>query len=147
MKNKKIKSIFERGPWFQNQHLLLYTEISNKQFQIDTFIFAPFYQEVKVTHVSLLIKLVIGQFNFIEWNHLSHPLLTKRGRIRVNINASWHRCVCISRHDPLRAVVCISVWKKITNEHTTGKGNPQSEKPDFTRYKSIPIADQNPVIL
>lgn len=66
MKNKKIKSIFERGPWFQNQHLLLYTEISNKQFQIDTFIFAPFYQEVKVTHVSLLIKLVIGQFNFIE---------------------------------------------------------------------------------
>ena len=30
MKNKKIKSIFERGPWYQNQHLLLYTEMEDK---------------------------------------------------------------------------------------------------------------------
>lgn len=37
--------------------------------------------------------------------------------------------------------------RKSANEHTTGKGNPQSENPDFTRYKSIPIADQNPVTL
>lgn len=83
---------------------------------------------MKVTHVSLLIKLVIGQFNFIEWNHLSHPLLTKRGRIRVNINASWHRCVCISRHDPLRAVVCISVWKKISKWTYNGKREPSKRK-------------------
>ena len=61
------------------------------------------------TYVPLLIKLIIGQFDFVEGYYLSHPILTKSGRIGVNVHAAWHRRVCISRHYPLRTVISVSV--------------------------------------
>lgn len=64
--------------------------------------------------MSLLIKLVIGQFDFIERNNLSHPLLAKRGRIRVNIHAAWHGRVSVSRHNPLGTVIRVPVDDVIT---------------------------------
>lgn len=59
--------------------------------------------------MPLLIKLVIGQFDFIEGYYLSHPIFTKSGRIRVNVHAAWHWRVSISRHYPLRTVIGVSV--------------------------------------
>lgn len=39
--------------------------------------------------MALVVQLVIGQFEFVEANDLSHPRLAGSGRVRVDVHTRW----------------------------------------------------------
>ena len=55
--------------------------------------------------MSLVVQFVIGQFEFVEADHLPHPRLPGRGGVRVDVDPRGHRGVRVPRHHPLGAVV------------------------------------------
>lgn len=42
-------------------------------------------------YMALVIQLVIGQFEFVEANDLSHPRLTRSRRVRVDVHTWRYR--------------------------------------------------------
>lgn len=58
--------------------------------------------------MAFVIQIIVGEFYTIEANHLSHPVLSRTRRVRVDIQMrgdTW--MICVSSHHPLRAVVYI----------------------------------------
>lgn len=51
------------------------------------------------TYMSIIVELIVGQFQFIEWYSSPHPMSTERGRIGMNerttgqLNFTWVRNV------------------------------------------------------
>lgn len=61
-----------------------------------------------LTHMSLIIQFIVGQFEFVETDHLSHPSVSRSQRIRVYINSWGDRGISIASHHPLGAMIHIS---------------------------------------
>lgn len=58
--------------------------------------------------MSLIVQFVVGQFQFVEADHLPHPGLSGGRRIWVNVDSGRHWGVCVTCYHPLRAVVHVS---------------------------------------
>lgn len=61
----------------------------------------------KVPYVSLVIQLVVGEFELVETDHLPHPGVSWGQRVRVDVGPRRHRGVGVSCNHPLGAVVHI----------------------------------------
>lgn len=59
------------------------------------------------TYMALIIKLIVGQFEFIKTDNLPHPGVSRCQWVRVNIDPRRHRSVGISGYHPLGAVIHI----------------------------------------
>jgi len=57
------------------------------------------------SYVSLVVQLVVGQFQFVEADHLTHPRLSGGGGVGVDVHSGGHRGVGVPRYHPLGAVV------------------------------------------
>lgn len=50
--------------------------------------------------MSIVVQLIVSQFDFIKSDHLFHPMRTFRRRILVNVNSRWCAYIAFSRHNP-----------------------------------------------
>lgn len=60
-------------------------------------------------YMALVIQLVVGQFELVEANDLSHPRLARSRRVRVDVHARRDGRIRISCHHPLGTVVHVSI--------------------------------------
>lgn len=61
-----------------------------------------------VTYMSLIVHLVVGEFDSIKADDLTHPCLSSARRVRVHVEPGRDAGVIrVSSHHPLRAVVHI----------------------------------------
>lgn len=59
-----------------------------------------------VTYMSLIVRLVVGEFDPIKADDLTHPRLSCARRVRVHVEPGRDAGVVrVSGHHPLRAVV------------------------------------------
>lgn len=56
-------------------------------------------------YMSLVIQLVVGQFEFVETDHLTHPGLSWSRGVWVDVDPGGHGGVCVPCHHPFGAVV------------------------------------------
>lgn len=69
------------------------------------------------TYMSLVVELVVGEFELVEAHHLTHPRLSRGRRVRVDVDSGRHGRVRVTRHHPLGAVIHIPArWKRELNE-------------------------------
>ena len=61
--------------------------------------------------------MVISQFEFLERDNLTHPLLSRARRIGMNVETAWHLRLCFARHDPFRVVIFVAV---VVERHEIG---------------------------
>ena len=61
------------------------------------------------THMPVLIHLVVGEFNFLEWNHLFPELLPREGWVGVHVKAAGRGRIRLTGHEPRWAVVRVPV--------------------------------------
>lgn len=54
--------------------------------------------------VTIVVQLVVCQFDFVEGNDLFHPVTAASRRVRVDVDTGWSDCICFSGHNPGRAV-------------------------------------------
>lgn len=67
----------------------------------------------RVTYMSLVVHLVVGEFDAVEADDLTHPRLTGARRVRVHVEPRGDAgMVRVPGHHPLRAVVHVPgrVW-------------------------------------
>ena len=65
--------------------------------------------------MTILVQLVVGEFEFIKADHLLHPLSSLCWRVRVNMDP-WRRVgVSLACHHPAGGVECISVTYNVIN--------------------------------
>lgn len=57
---------------------------------------------------SVLIRYVVGEFEFVERNHFLHPLLPGGRTIRMNVHSLGHFWVSLSRNNPPAVVELVS---------------------------------------
>lgn len=69
--------------------------------------------------MSLVIQFVIGQFEFVEADHLTHPRFTGSRRVGVDVYTRRHWGVRISRDHPLGAVVHVPAHTQRKREITS----------------------------
>lgn len=77
--------------------------------------------------MSLVVQFVVGQFKFVEADHLTYPRLSRGGRVRVYVDTRWHGGVSVPCYHPLGAVVHVPAgWKKNNNNRpqTTNRKHP-----------------------
>lgn len=55
--------------------------------------------------MSLVVQLVVGQFQLVETDDLPHPGVSRGQRVRVDVGPRGHRGVGVPGHHPLGAVV------------------------------------------
>lgn len=55
--------------------------------------------------MPLVVQFVVGQFQLVKADHLTHPRLSRSRGVRVDVDPGRHRRVRVPRHHPLRAVV------------------------------------------
>lgn len=70
----------------------------------------------RVTYMSLIVRLVIGELDAVKADDLTHPRLSCARRVRVHVESRRAaRVVRVPSHHPLRAVVHIPAemheWK------------------------------------
>ena len=53
-----------------------------------------------VTHKSVLVGDVVGEFEFVERDRFAHPLFASRRRVRVDVHALRHLRVGLAGHQP-----------------------------------------------
>ena len=58
--------------------------------------------------MSVLVQVVVGEFQFVECDWLLHPVRPRGGRVRVDVEASGHVGLGLAGHHPLRVVVLVS---------------------------------------
>lgn len=74
--------------------------------------------------MPLIVHLVVGEFNAVEADDLTHPRLSCARRVRVHVEPGSNAGVVrVSGHHPLRAVVhvpagggVVVTWKSIIQE-------------------------------
>lgn len=59
--------------------------------------------------MSLVVQFVVGELQLVETDHLPHPGVARRQRVRVDVGARRHGGVGVSSHHPLGAVVHVPV--------------------------------------
>lgn len=57
----------------------------------------------------MLVQNVIGEFEFMEGNWLSHPLLSLGWTVRVDVHAFGHLWISLARHHPAGVVKLVAV--------------------------------------
>lgn len=74
------------------------------------------------TYMPLVIQFVVGQFQLVKADHLTHPRLSGGWGVRVDVDPGRHWGVCVPRHHPLRAVVHVPSGDRrgegLWSEHT-----------------------------
>lgn len=53
------------------------------------------------THVSKGVQVVVGEFEFLERDKLAAPVRPCGGRVRMDVEPTGHRGLCLPRHRPL----------------------------------------------
>lgn len=67
-----------------------------------------------VTYMSLVVHLVVGEFDPVEADHLTHPRLPRARRVRVHVEPGCDAGVVrVPGHHPLRAVVHVPAVRSI----------------------------------
>ena len=61
-------------------------------------------QTVLTTYISILVRNVVGQLEFVETDHLLHPLLPCTRRVWMDVAPAGHLRVCLTGHRPLAVV-------------------------------------------
>lgn len=62
-----------------------------------------------VTYVSLVVQFVVGELQLVETDHLPHPGVARRQRVRVDVGPRRHGGVGVPGYHPLGAVVHVPV--------------------------------------
>ena len=55
---------------------------------------------IKITYISLFIRYIVGELEFMEGDDLLHPLLPGGGAVRVDVHPLRHLSICLSSHYP-----------------------------------------------
>lgn len=72
-----------------------------------------------IPYMSLVVQLVVGEFELVEADHLPHPGVSRGQRVRVDVGPRGDGGVCVSRHHPLGAVVHVPGRRgKLASKHT-----------------------------
>lgn len=58
--------------------------------------------------MSILVQIVVGQFQFVETHGLFHPVGARGRGVRVDVKAPGHVGLRLTGHHPLRVVVLVS---------------------------------------
>ena len=58
--------------------------------------------------MSVLVQIVVGQFELVEGDHLFHPDGAGGRRVRVDVEPTGHVGLGLARHHPLRVVVLVA---------------------------------------
>lgn len=66
------------------------------------------------TYMSLVVQLVVGQFELVEAHHLPHPRLSRGWRVRVDVDSGRHGGVCVPGNHPLGAMIHVSARVEAT---------------------------------
>lgn len=61
----------------------------------------------RLTHMALVVQLIVGEFEFVEADHLPHPGVSRGQGVWVDVDPRGHGGVRVPRHHPLGAVVHI----------------------------------------
>ena len=64
-----------------------------------------------ITHMSLLIEVVIGEFEFMECARLLHPVGAGRRGVGMDVEPAGHVGFCLTRHYPLRVMISVGSRK------------------------------------
>lgn len=64
------------------------------------------------TYMSLIVQFVVGEFEFVKADHLSHPCVSWGQRVRVDVDPWRNWRVGITSHHPFWAVIHISVGQE-----------------------------------
>lgn len=65
--------------------------------------------EENVPYVSLVVQFVVGELQLVETDHLPHPGVARRQRVRVDVGTGRNGRVGVPGHHPLGAVVHVPV--------------------------------------
>ena len=60
------------------------------------------------THISVLIRRVVGEFELVESHRLGHPLVSGGRALWVDVHPSGHLRVGLARHRPPRVVELVA---------------------------------------
>lgn len=66
------------------------------------------------TYMSLVIQLVVGEFEFVEADHLPHPGVSRGWRVRMDVNPRRNRGIRVAGDHPFRTVVHVSTSGEIS---------------------------------
>jgi len=58
--------------------------------------------------VSILVEVVVGEFQFVEGQRLLHPVRSAGRRVRVNVESARHVRLGLAGRHPLRVVVLVA---------------------------------------
>ena len=63
--------------------------------------------------MSVLVQLIVGEFELIEGDDLLHPLGPLGGGVGVDVDPGRRVGVCLAGHHPAGGVECISIMAEI----------------------------------
>jgi len=70
-----------------------------------------------MTHKSVFVGDVVGEFQFVEGDRFAHPLLAGRRRVRVDVHALGHLRVGLSSHEPARILEFVAAVVNSSDIH------------------------------
>ena len=88
-------------------------------------------------HLSLFVHLVVGQFDFLEGDHLLAELVRSERRIRMSVETGRRRRVGFAGHQPRRTVVGVTVTLAVDRYNV---------QQNVVAYSVTPVAAQVSVI-
>lgn len=98
---------------------------------------------VSNTYKSVLIRNIIGEFEFMKSNGLAHPLLSFGRAVRVDVHALWHLRVSFSSHHPAGVVKLVAavINGDYVHQQDVLRCFIQPVYPNFKRRKHPPVAE------
>ena len=98
---------------------------------------------IVATYKSMLIRNIIGEFEFMESDGLAHPLLSFGRAVWVDVHALWHLRVSFSCHHPAGIVKLVAAVIHSDNVHQQNVLSclNQPVNPHFESWKHPPVAE------
>lgn len=91
----------------------------------------------------MLIRNIVGEFEFMKSDGLAHPLLSFGRAVRVDVHALWHLWVSLPRHHPAGVVKLVAA---VINSNDVHQQDIlcrfiQPVYPHFERRKHPPVTE------
>lgn len=69
------------------------------------------------THLSILIHFIISQLDLLEGDNLFAQSLAAKGAIRMGIETSWRRWICLAGDKPRGPMICIAIAFRVHGDY------------------------------
>lgn len=77
-------------------------------------LFLPIHpSSILLTHLSTFVHLIVGQLHLLKGYDLLAQCLRTDGTIGMRIDACRGRGICLARHQPRTAMICIAIATRV----------------------------------